>query len=58
MSLFGFVKDVVMLPVDAALDVTGVTPMARIASDSRHDQPFGTLDRLESIVKNVDDTLK
>jgi hypothetical protein len=57
MSLFGFVKDVVMLPVDVALDVTMITPMVRSVTDSKHDQPFGTLSRLESLVKNVDDTL-
>jgi len=59
MGLLGFIKDVALLPVDIALDVTGITPMKRAVDDhDRHDQPFGTFDRLGSMVDNLDDTRK
>lgn len=58
MGLFGFVKDVVLLPVDIALDVTMITPSVRIMNDSDHETPFGTFDRLNSMVKNLDETKK
>ena len=58
MGLFGFVKDVVLLPVDIALDVTMITPSARIMNDTDHETPFGTFDRLNSMVKNLDETKK
>ena len=58
MGLFGFVKDVILLPVDIALDVTMITPSARIMNDSDHETPFGTFDRLSSMVKNLDETKK
>ena len=58
MGLFGFVKDVILLPVDIALDVTMITPSARIMNDSDHETPFGTFDRLNSMVKNLDETKK
>ena len=58
MGLFGFVKDVVLLPVDIALDVTMITPSARIMDDTDHETPFGTFDRLSSMVKNLDETKK
>ena len=57
MSIFGLIKDTIMLPVDVALDLTMVTPIVRSVNGTNHEQPFGTLSRLESIVKNVDDTL-
>lgn len=56
MGLFGLVKDVVLLPVDVALDVTGIVPAGRILGESNKDTPFATIDRLESIAKNIDDT--
>ncbi|MFA6529191.1 MAG: hypothetical protein WCT46_06685 [Candidatus Gracilibacteria bacterium] len=56
MGILGFIKDVVLLPVDIALDVTGITPGSRIANGSDHETPFGTADRLSSIVKNIEDT--
>jgi len=58
MGLFGFIKDVVLLPVDIAMDVTCITPMGRIMSDSNKDTPFGTFDRIESMIKNLDETKK
>lgn len=56
MGLFGLIKDVALLPVDIGLDITGVTPVGRILSDSQKDSPFGTLDRIASIAKNIDET--
>ena len=56
MGIFGLVKDLALLPVDVALDVTGITPAGRCLGDSSKDTPFGTLDRLESIAKNIDET--
>jgi len=56
MGLFGFIKDIVLLPVDVVLDVTMVTPIGRIVSDSNKETPFGTIDRLGSLVKNLDET--
>jgi hypothetical protein len=56
MGLFGFIKDVILLPVDIALDITGVTPITRAMNDFEKDSPFGTVDRLESLINNLDDT--
>ena len=56
MGLFGLAKDLVLLPIDAALDVTGITPVGRILGDSEKETPFGTIDRLASIAKNIDET--
>jgi len=56
MGLLGFIKDVVLLPVDVVMDVTMITPSARIMNDTDHETPFGTFDRLSSMVKNLDDT--
>lgn len=66
MGLLGFIKDVVLLPVDVALDVTGITPIIRVGQDMdlmRHNQDndksvFGTFDRLKSMVDNLDETRK
>jgi hypothetical protein len=55
MGLFDLVTDIIKLPIDAALDLTGVTPIVRTVTDSNHDQPFGTLDRLTKIVKDLED---
>lgn len=57
MGLFGFVKDVVLLPLVVVLDVTLITPGSRIVNGTG-ETPFGTFDRLESMVKNLDDTRK
>jgi hypothetical protein len=56
MGLFGFIKDVVLLPVDIALDVTGITPITKILNDDDSETPFGTVDRLKSLGKNLDET--
>jgi len=57
MGLFGFVKDVIMLPVDIALDATMITPASRVINDTNHETPFGTFDRLASMGKNIEETL-
>lgn len=56
MGLLGFLKDVVLLPVEIALDVTGVSMID--AMDKNKDQPFRTVDRLSSAMDNLDETLK
>ena len=56
MGLFGLIKDIALLPVDLALDVTCVTPVGRALSESDKETPFGTVDRLQSIAKNIDET--
>lgn len=56
MGVLGFLKDVVLLPVDLVLDVTTITPMVRSMNDDESDTPFGTVDRLRSIVKNIEQT--
>jgi hypothetical protein len=62
MSILGFIKDVVLLPVDIALDLTMITPGKRIidAADdpNKNDSPFGTIDRIKSMVDNLDETRK
>lgn len=57
MSIFGVVKDLVLLPVDVALDVTGITPASRVIRDTDDDTPFGTFDRLASLGRNLENTL-
>lgn len=58
MSLFGFIKDVALLPVEVVLDVTMITPTKRMLDDADdHKQPFGTVSRLGSIVDNLDETI-
>jgi len=57
MGLFGFVKDVVLLPVDVVLDATMITPIAKVLSDDYSgDTPFGTESRLKSLIKNLEET--
>ena len=55
MGIFGFIKDVVLLPVEAALDVTGISAIEAIAKNK--DQPFRTASRINSALNNLDDTL-
>jgi hypothetical protein len=58
MGILGFVKDIVLLPVDVALDVTMIRPLGRaLNDDDNHDTPFGTIDRIQSIAKNLDETV-
>lgn len=56
MGILGLIKDVILLPVDIALDATGITPLVRTMEDDDADTPFGTVDRLRSIVKNMEQT--
>lgn len=57
MGLFGFIKDVVLLPVDIALDVTMITPTVKMMTDDDSgDTPFGTEGRLKSMIKNLEET--
>lgn len=57
MGLFGLIKDIVLLPVDVALDVTMITPASRVINNCKKETPFGTIDRIGSIGKNLEDTL-
>lgn len=56
MGLLGFIKDVALLPVEVALDVTRISAIHAMAKDK--DQPFRTADRLGSAMNNLDETLK
>lgn len=56
MAIFGLIKDICLLPADVVLDVTGITPAGRILGQSSKDSPFGTIDRIVSIAKNIDET--
>jgi hypothetical protein len=56
MGVLGFLKDVALLPIDIALDLTIITPTIRALDDDGSDTPFGTVDRLRSMVKNLDQT--
>lgn len=52
MGIFGFIKDVVLLPVDLTMDITG---LSTIASDGN--EPLRSGKRIESMGKNLDETL-
>lgn len=56
MGILGFLKDVALLPIDIALDITGITPITKIFNESESETPFGTVDRLKSLGKNLDET--
>ena len=57
MGLFGLIKDIALLPVDVALDVTGITPISKVLSDEMSGEtPFGTEGRLKSLAKNLEET--
>lgn len=58
MSLIGFVKDIVLLPIDIAMDVTMITPVTRSMNDCEKETPFGTIDRLKSMVDELEETRK
>ncbi|MCK9428518.1 MAG: hypothetical protein M0R17_00725 [Candidatus Omnitrophica bacterium] len=56
MGLFSALGDIAKLPLDIGLDVTGIRPMSRaFDDDDNHDTPFGTIDRLNQIVHDLDD---
>lgn len=59
MGLLGFIKDVVLLPIDIAQDVTGITVIKKIVTDDHSlDPPLDSLKRLKSMKKNWDETYK
>lgn len=55
MGFWGLITNIAVLPLDIALDVTCITPTVRVVNDSDKESPFGTIDRLEAIVKNLED---
>jgi hypothetical protein len=61
MGLLGFIKDVVLLPVDIVQDVTGIGVIKRVIRDDLQKDmeeglPFDTAKRLKSMGKNWEDT--
>lgn len=56
MGLFGFVKDIVLLPVDIASDVSGLGTLKKIVVDDEEGGPLMTVDRLKSMGKNINET--
>jgi hypothetical protein len=54
MGILGFVKDLVLLPINIVLDLTFIAPMIRsVTNDNDADSPFSTLDRIRSMVGNL-----
>ncbi len=59
MGLLGFIKDVVLLPVDIAQDITGIGLLKRAVKDepvNLEDSGLDTIERLKSMKDNWDDT--
>lgn len=57
MGILRFIKDVALLPVDIAKDITGITMIQNIIKDDNSlDPPLDTLKRLESMKNNWDKT--
>lgn len=56
MNLLGFIKDIILLPVNIVLDVTLITPAIKIIGDDDTETPFGTIDRIESMINNIEQT--
>lgn len=58
MGLLGFIKDVVLLPIDIAQDITGIGMIKRVVKDETNldDSGLDTVERIKSMGKNWDDT--
>lgn len=56
MGLFGFIKDVALLPIDIAADATGLGVFKKMIDDDNSDTLFMTVDRLKSLGKNFNET--
>lgn len=57
MGLLKAIKDVVLLPVDIAKDVTGITLIQKVITDDMSDDtPFDSIKRLKSLKENWDET--
>lgn len=58
MGLFGFIKDVVLLPIDIAQDITGIGMIKRAVKDELNldDSGLDTIERIKNMGKNWDDT--
>lgn len=57
MSVLGIVRDIVMLPIEIALDVTVINPVYRSMCDEEADTPFGTVDRMKSLGRNIGEVI-
>lgn len=55
MGFFKALKDVALLPIDVVLDVTMITPTVKFAKGD-YDNALGTVERVKSIVKNIEET--
>lgn len=53
MNLLGVAKDLLLLPVNIALDVTMIGPVCKIVIDADAETPFTTEERLKSLAENV-----
>lgn len=56
MGLFGLVKDIVLLPIEVAADVTGIGMIKKITIDNGDSGFLMTTDRLKSMAKNIEET--
>ncbi len=57
MSLLKAIKDVVLLPIDIAKDITGITIMQKVFTDDYSDDlPSDAIKRLKSLKENWDKT--
>lgn len=55
MKKLKLIKDIVLMPIDIVLDCTMITPAIKIINDEDTDTPFGTIDRIESIMENINE---
>lgn len=57
MGFFGFLKDTAMLPIDAAMDITGISMITNMDDDPEDNiTPFSLERRIRSMKKNLDET--
>lgn len=56
MNLLKLIKDIALIPIDIVLDCAMITPVIKIINDEDTDTPFGTIDRIESIMENINES--
>ena len=49
MSVKGIVRDIILLPIELALDAALINPVYRSMCDEESNTPFGTVDRIKSL---------
>lgn len=57
MSVLGIVRDLAMLPIELALDVIVINPVYRSMCDEEADTPFGTIDRMKSLGREIGEVI-